>query len=203
MYVEMSVCITFYCSGTGYIGVCMLVFKKIWFHMLGPQLWIKLICFLVGWYKRWLAAYKGICHTKIILFFMVVIAAAALEVVGSVWKYPLLSWLAWLVPDCRMFQIIRLSLYWPKFLQVIFLWWLLYLFCESNQKSVPHGISFICWFNAAVLIAEKVGVVGDSGSGGNSGIECQITGILLNLWFCFHKGAEIVYLVWWAGRTKW
>jgi len=27
------------------------------------------ICFLVGWYKRWLAAYKGICHTKIILFF--------------------------------------------------------------------------------------------------------------------------------------
>jgi len=56
--------------------------------MLGPQLWTKLICFLFGWYKRWLAAYKGICHTKIILFFMVVIAAAALEVVGSVWKYP-------------------------------------------------------------------------------------------------------------------
>jgi hypothetical protein len=37
--------------------------------MLGPQLWTKLICVLVGWYERWLAAYKGICHTKIILFF--------------------------------------------------------------------------------------------------------------------------------------
>jgi hypothetical protein len=84
------------------------------------------------------------------------------------------------------------------------------LVCESNQRSVPHGISFICWFRfvsvlvlfAAVLIAEKIGVVGDRGSGGNSGIECQITGILLNLWFCFHNGAGIVYLVWWAGQAE-
>jgi hypothetical protein len=54
---------------------------------------------------------------------------------------------------------------------------------------------------AAVLIAEKV-VVGDRVSEGNSDIECQITGILLNLWFFFHKGAGIVYLVWWAGQAK-
>jgi hypothetical protein len=84
------------------------------------------------------------------------------------------------------------------------------LFYESNQRSVPHGISYICWFRfinvlflfAAVLIAEKVGVVGVRDSGGNSGIECQITEILLNLWFSFHKGAGIVYLVWWAGQVK-
>jgi len=54
----------------------------------------------------------------------------------------------------------------------------------------------------AVLIAEKVGVVGDGGSGGNSGTECQITGILLNLWFCFHKRAGMVYLVWWARQAS-
>jgi hypothetical protein len=81
---------------------------------------------------------------------------------------------------------------------------------ESNQRSVPHGISFICWFRfvsvlfftAAVFIAKKVYVLGDRGSGGNSGIGCQITGILLNLGFCFDKGAGIVYLVQWAGQAK-
>jgi hypothetical protein len=56
--------------------------------MLGPELETIFICFLVGWYKRWLAAYKGMCHTKGMLFLMVVTAAAALEVVGTVWKYP-------------------------------------------------------------------------------------------------------------------
>jgi hypothetical protein len=55
---------------------------------------------------------------------------------------------------------------------------------------------------ATVLIAEKVRVVGDGGSGGNSGIECQIAGILLDLWFCFHKGAGIVFLVRWAGEAE-
>jgi hypothetical protein len=38
IYVEMPVCIMSYCSGPGFIGVCMLVVKRVWFHMLGPQL---------------------------------------------------------------------------------------------------------------------------------------------------------------------
>jgi len=29
MYVEMPVCITLYCSGAGFIGVCMPVVKRI------------------------------------------------------------------------------------------------------------------------------------------------------------------------------
>jgi len=85
MYVEMPVCIMSYCFGAGLVCACL--WSRGFDFMLGPQLWAKLICFLVGWYKRWLAAYKGLCHTKIILFFMVVLTAAALEVVGSVWKY--------------------------------------------------------------------------------------------------------------------
>jgi len=60
-------------------------------------------------------------------------------------------------------------------------------------------MSYFCLLHSS---AEKVGVVGDRGSGCDSGIECLITGILLNLWFCFHKGAGVVYLVWWAGQAK-
>jgi len=42
------------------------------------------------------------------------------------------------VPDYRIFWIIRQDLYWPRFLQVIFIT-LLYFGCTTNQRSIPFG----------------------------------------------------------------
>ena len=48
------------------------------------------------------------------------------------------------MPNYRIFQIIRQYLYWPKFLQVIFLLLLLHLGCTTRE--IFHlNINFICW----------------------------------------------------------